>query len=191
MAAKKRLRYGIPVRLLTQIGRIAVASAYLEQEIKLWASALLAQNTAGIPAIGLERDFKRLRRMWFNEARKRLTPAELDKIVNPINSDLAILWKVRGMIIHGRWKHAGGDVYVVDGWEQRERLRHWSYTYSLAEVQEVADRLLAILAQLYAYFDQVALAPSPYKPRARPSAPDRQSGTISPTRKPQPPASRG
>src|SRR5580704_1761583 len=104
---RNRPKGKIPDRLLIQIGRVATVSAYIEQEIILWASALFAQNTDGKPIEPLRMEFGRLRQKWYGEAVKKLDKTTVDKFIQPLNMELARVWPIRGMIIHGRWQRAG------------------------------------------------------------------------------------
>jgi hypothetical protein len=160
-----RPKGAIPKRLLVQIGRIATTSAYIEQEMILWASALFSTDTAGRPIEPLRMAFGRLRQKWFEKVVKTLDKKTVDKFIRPLNKSLTHAWPARGLVIHGRWRHVSGWKYQVSYWEQKKQLEHHSHVFTLRQVREIADGLDRILKILYRYFDSAS--PSPWRGKSR------------------------
>lgn len=152
-----------PRSLLEQIGRIATTSAYIEQEIVLQASARAAQKTGGKPIEPLRTDFKRLREKWYSLCKENLDEKTVNKVIHPLNSDLAKMWPVRGYMIHGRWKIYGRAVYTVAWWEQTDTLRHYERKHSLSDIETFANELLKVLGRLYAFADSPAGRDAPVR----------------------------
>src|SRR5208283_4837882 len=95
--------HGLPNRFLIQIGRIATTTAYIEQEFVLWASAIYAQKTSGVPKEHLRLTFQRLLNKWHTEAVHRLPPKDVAKFIKPLRDDLSRMWPIRNYMIHGMW----------------------------------------------------------------------------------------
>jgi len=163
---RNRPKGTIPPRLLAQIGRVATTSAYIEQEIILWASAIFSTDAGGRPIEPLRMEFDRLRQKWYHRVVQQLDKKTVDEFVHPLNMTLAHVWPIRGLIIHGRWRHVSGWKYQVNCWEQKEQLEYRSHIFTLRsqiftlrQVREFADELDRILRSLYLYFDSIAPAP--------------------------------
>jgi hypothetical protein len=162
-------RYWLPDELLAEIGRVSTISAYIEQEIILWASALAAQDTGGDPIEKLRMDFKRLRVKWYDLAFRKNDEYVVNKFIHPLNSDLSKVWPIRGAIIHGRWSEIGENdekLYRIKWWEQIDQLKELQIDITLKEVKWFADSLLKILQQLFSFHeDEIAKrVPKSYVP---------------------------
>jgi hypothetical protein len=70
-------QHDLPAHPMAQIGRTVTLSAKIEQQMILWANALHAQDTAGVPAEDLRMDFKRLREVWYSAASAKLPPLDV------------------------------------------------------------------------------------------------------------------
>jgi hypothetical protein len=154
----------LPHRLLVQIGRVAAISAIVEQNIILWASALYAHDTGGDPIERLRMDFQRLREKWYAQASKRYDKTTFNKVIHPINSQLAKLWRLRGPIIYGVWKRAGNRQYHLSYFEQRDKLKTYSVTYTIGAVTNLANQIEKVLKQIWRHHARA----SPRKRRALP-----------------------
>jgi len=111
-------------------------------------------------------EFDRLRQKWYHRVVQQLDKKTVDEFVHPLNMTLAHVWPIRGLIIHGRWRHVSGWKYQVNCWEQKEQLEYRSHIFTLRsqiftlrQVREFADELDRILRSLYLYFDSIAPAP--------------------------------
>lgn len=165
---------GLSKRLLVQIGRIATTTAFIEQEFVLWASAIYAQKTDGVPSEALDIGFQRLLNKWHSEAVHRLPRKEVAAFIKPLRADLSAMWPVRNYMMHGMWKAAGHQRFQVSWWEQTKRngLQHYSKVFRLSEIRHIADHFELRLMRLYRYFDRAVPSPSPRKSGARqPRAP--------------------
>jgi|ERR1700674_2924465 len=154
-----------PEKLFTQVGRIAITSAYIEQEIILWTSALAAQDTGGNPIERLRMDFKRLRKKWYRLASKKLDKKTINKFIHPLNMDLAMLWPIRGAMIHGRWQILGGHRFRVRWWMQETQLVEMQMDCTLKQVRDFASALSRCLKQIYAFHYAKGHASKSYVPQ--------------------------
>jgi hypothetical protein len=154
-------RYEFRDSLLIQIGRIATLSAYIEQEIILWTSALASQDTGGRPIEWLRMDFKRLREKWFGLAKKRNDMKTHDIFLLPLNDDLAKHWVIRRAMIHGKWFVIGRGRYEINWWEQKDMLRPWRMKSTLSGVRNFANSLFHMLGQIDEHHRSYP-APKPY-----------------------------
>lgn len=157
----------LPARLLAQIGRVATASASLEQSILIHTSALASRDTGGIPSEDLWMDFKRLRMRWYALVKKRADKKTLNTVLHPINTDLARLWPIRGYVVHGRWRRIAKDEYEVDWYEQKNSLRHQKRHFTLDSIKRLGDKFEALLARFHQYIDSALPLPLRQKSRAR------------------------
>lgn len=161
-----KYKHGYPPNLLLHIGRVAIATAFIEQEFVLWASALYSQSTGGKPTEHLRMSFSRLLNKWWAEAQKRLD-AKVIKSIRPIYDDLRQMWPMRNIIIHGTWHPDGRSHYRINLWEQHKTLERKRLDLTIGDLGRIASAFERALGQLYRHFDQAAPASSPRKSRGR------------------------
>jgi hypothetical protein len=125
----------LPRTLLTEIGKVSVIWAHIEQNLILHCSAMAAQETDGKPIEYLRMDFKRLREKWYSLCRERFDEGIFNKIVHPLNSKLRPLSLERGYVVHGLWSVAGRGKYHLRIFEQKTELASFGSDYSLAQLR--------------------------------------------------------
>ena len=196
MSRAPHRKWGLPAPLLVQIGRVATVSAYVEQELVIWTSALCAQETGGNPIDDLRISFGRLLSRWEGESAKRYDQATMQSLIRPSAETLASLWRARSAIVHGRWEALGSDEFRLAYWEQGKEkgvkkgpavLRHFSKSYGLSAVEGVADELLSLLGRFYAFHD--AAPPEPSRQRSGAPKPHRPSPSNTKRKAPRRPPS--
>lgn len=111
--------------------------AAIEQNIILQTSAMAAQKTDGKTTDWLRMDFKRLREKWFGLCRENFDAKTFNKIVNPLNVELARLSEQRGLIVHGYWLPAGRGKFKLDCFEQKGQLAHYRNDVPLRLLREI------------------------------------------------------
>jgi hypothetical protein len=140
-------RSGYPNTFLAAVGSIATTWAFVEQEILLQTSALASKATDGWPIENLRVDFKRLRERWYELAKAEVDTKTLNKIIHPINTELARLSPIRGYVIHGTWQVTGRGKYRVSWWEQKKELQRHHADFTLADLRGFAAALLELYAK--------------------------------------------
>lgn len=125
----------LPRTLLAEIGKVTVIWAHIEQDLILHTSAMASQDTHGKPVEYLRMDFKRLREKWYAQCKRRFPPEIINKVVNPINSNLAKLSLERGYIIHGLWSVKARGKYHLYLFEQKTGLQSLRGDYSLSQLR--------------------------------------------------------
>ena len=125
----------LPRTLLAEIGQLVVIWAYIEQDMILHTSAMASQDTNGKTLEYLRMDFKRLREKWYSECRKRFPEAIFNKVVNPLNVNLAKLSQERGYVVHGLWSVVGRGKFHLHIYEQKGSLESLSSDYSLTQLR--------------------------------------------------------
>ncbi len=125
----------LPRTLLAEIGKVSIIWAYIEQDLILHTSAMASQDTDGKPLEYLRMDFKRLREKWYSECKKRFPAQMVNKVVNPLNSNLAKLSLERGYVVHGLWSVVGRGKYHLHLFEQKTGLESFHSDYSLQQLR--------------------------------------------------------
>jgi hypothetical protein len=87
----------LPRTLFQEIGKIVVVWTTIEQSRILHTSAMAAMRTDGKPVDYLRMDFTRLRKKWFALCKENFDSKTFNKIVNPLNADLANQSETRGI----------------------------------------------------------------------------------------------
>ena len=127
----------LPRTLFEEIGKIIVIWATIEQDLVLQTSAMAAIKTDGKPTDYLRLDFTRLRRLWFGHCRANFSDKWFNKIVNPLNCELARLAEQRGLIVHGMWEPAGRGRFTLRYFEQKTALTQYENTVTLRTIREI------------------------------------------------------
>lgn len=126
----------LPRTIIAEIGKVTIIWAHIEQDLILHTSAMASQDTDGKPVEYLRMDFKRLREKWYSECRKRFPSAIMNKVVGPLNSNLAKLSLERGYVVHGLWSVIGrGKYHLRIFFEQKGQLVDLRADYSLAQLR--------------------------------------------------------
>ena len=125
----------LPRTLLAEVGKVTIIWAHIEQDMILHTSAMASQETDGKPIEYLRMDFKRLREKWYSECRKRFPDQIMNKVVGPLNSNLAKLSLERGYVVHGRWSVVGRGKYHLHIFEQKSGLESFGADYSLYQLR--------------------------------------------------------
>ena len=131
----------MPTTMLAKIGRITALWAHIEQDLTLHASAMAAQHTDGHPTEYLRMDFKRLREKWYDLCRASFDDATQNKIVNPLNSELARISIARGNVVHGLWTANPDGQFSLHFWEQKHTLEKFETPYSEEQLQALTDAI--------------------------------------------------
>lgn len=129
----------LPAALLTELGKLTVVWAHLEQDIILHASAMAAQETDGVPMEHLRMDFKRLREKWYSLCKARFDTEIINRVVNPLNSGLARYALERGSMIHGLWSPLADSRFKLWYFEQKTSLDSYHSEHTLQEVREAVS----------------------------------------------------
>lgn len=140
----------LPDELLVELGRFATDWAVVEQEVMLHASALASQDTDGFPTDHLRMEFKRLREKWYALAKAKLG-TEHQSTLMKLNDRLARRSTARGYALHGMWKVAGHQTYLVHWWEQKGRLERFTLTTNLTELKRQTALLRELRIDLVAF----------------------------------------
>ncbi len=93
-------------------------------------------------------DFKRLREKWFGETRKRFSKAVVDKVINPLNMELAEASNWRGYFLHGVWNADPKGGFVLSWWEQKTDLKRYEMRLKIEDVLTFRLALENLMAQL-------------------------------------------
>lgn len=127
----------LPRTLFEELGKIVVLWATIEQNIVLHCSAMAALKTDGKTTDFLRLDFKRLREKWFGLCRENFDTKTFNKIVNPLNCELARLAPERGAVVHGLWRQTGRGKFELTSYEQKGQLISYVNDVTIAQMREI------------------------------------------------------
>ena len=139
--------------MLAEIGRITAIWAHIEQALIVHTSAMAAVHTGGDPREYLRMEFRRLREKWYGLCREHFDQPTFDKIVHPINSELARLAPHRGYAIHGVWSVIKRGRYLLSYFEQKTGLELHEHEYTLRSLRGFAIRSFLLEERLRALVD--------------------------------------
>jgi hypothetical protein len=125
----------MPTPLFTELGRVVVIWAYIEQDILTHTSAMGSQKTDGYPRDFPRLDFRRLRETWYRLCREYIDTKTFNKTVHPLNTEIVRLAPFRHHAIHGTWRVLGRGKYHLSIWEQKTSLERLESPYSLSELR--------------------------------------------------------
>lgn len=112
---------------------------------------MAARKTDGKPTDYLRMDFKRLREKWFSLCRENFKPSTMNKIVNPLNVDLARLSIERGNAVHGMWCPAGRGKFKLISHEQKTQLISYESDITLAQLRAVREASYFLSLRLHEF----------------------------------------
>ena len=141
----------LPRTLFEEIGKIVVVWATIEQDLVLHASAMASQKTDGHTKEYLRFDFKRLRETWYKLCKEYCDKKTFNKIVHPINTDLATYSELRGNIVHTMWYHAAPGKYKTVVFEQKGQLIKYEGDVTLNELRSLTHHSYELSQRLHAF----------------------------------------
>jgi hypothetical protein len=141
----------LPRTLFQEIGKIVVVWATIEQDLVLHASAMASQKTDGFTTDYLRFDFKRLREKWYSLCREYCDEKTFNKVVHPINTDLATYSELRGNVVHTMWHHAGRGKYTTVSFEQKGQLIKYEGDVTLHELRSLTHHSFELSQRIHAF----------------------------------------
>ena len=141
----------LPRTLFTELGKLVVVWANIEQDLILQASAMAAEETDGIPLEYLRMDFKRLREKWFGLCRDRFHADIFNKVVQPINMKLCDLAPLRGNAVHGLWSVKGRGKYDLSFFEQKKTLVSFHADYTLLQLRTLVSMSYDLAKEIHRF----------------------------------------
>lgn len=127
----------LPRTLFEEIGKIVALWAVIEQDIMLQTSALASFSTGGKTTDYLRLEFKRLRKEWLKVCRLRFPRVTVNKIVMPLNEEMAKRAEDRGNIVHGMWTHTGRGKFRLTMFEQKGQLVRYENDLTLNQIKQI------------------------------------------------------
>jgi hypothetical protein len=140
----------LPASLLTELGRVVVIWAHIEQDILMQTSAMAALKTDGHPREFLRLDFKRLRETWYRFCRENFSP-KIFKEAHSINTEIVRLAPFRHHAIHGTWSVIGRGVYELSIWEQKASLDQLTARYPLSGLRGLVAQSFDLARRVRAF----------------------------------------